>query len=183
MSPSLFLSLYLYLSLFLSNTTKLVDSPGPLHPFYTHILNVVLLYTGCSQLCLIIIFCLFLLTCFFSHFVICSVFIYIYIFLQFYYILIFCSIFIPIICFLDISLSLSLSLSVSLPLYLSHIKLSKHLLLIFLLWNFVQIIHWAIVTTELNRTSIKHLYYPEKTTCYFLNHKSCTFCNNTCNPS
>ena len=60
------------------NTAKLVDSPGPLQPFYTHILNVVLLYISCSRLCLIIIFCLFLLTCFFGHFVICSVFIYIF---------------------------------------------------------------------------------------------------------
>ena len=40
-------------------TSLLVDSPGPLQPFYTHILNVVLLYTGCSRLRLIIIFCLF----------------------------------------------------------------------------------------------------------------------------
>ena len=59
---------------------KLVDSPGPLQPFYAHILNVVLLYTGCSQLCLMVIFCLFLLTYFLGHFVICSVFIYMFIY-------------------------------------------------------------------------------------------------------
>ena len=85
LSLSVSFPLYLYISLSFSislfdNTAILVDNPGPLQPFYTHILNVVLLYTGCSQLCLIIIFCVFLLTCFFGHFVICSVLIYIFIY-------------------------------------------------------------------------------------------------------